>query len=236
MVLGTPIAIGSNPRKPGGTPAPLRPGEHLARGEFERRWPATPGLRRAELIEGIVFMPSPVSEPHAGAHGCLFRYLDRYAEATPGVAARLNASLRLDLRNEFQPDCLLRIESPVRGRSRITPDDYLEGAPELVAEIAVTSADYDAHEKRDVYERMGVAEYNLWRVLDSRCDWWTLHDGTYEPITAHPDGTTRSVAFPDLWLDLQALQGGDHRRLGTVLARGLRSAPHTAFRRRLAAA
>lgn len=120
---------------------PLRNGEHLSRAEFERRWEETAGLTRAELIEGIVFMPPPISDTHGNFHSLLFRYLDRYAEATPGVSSRVTTSLRLDHKNEFQPDCLLRIDHPKLGRSRISLDNYLEGAPEIVAEVAVSTTE-----------------------------------------------------------------------------------------------
>ena len=214
---------------------PLRNGEQLSRGEFERRWDATRELRLAELIEGIVFMSPPISDIHGSSHSLLFRYLDRYAEATPGVRTRITTSLRLDNRNEYQPDCLLRIEHPTLARSRVSPDGYLEGAPELVAEIAVTSADYDAHEKREVYERLGVQEYLLWQVMDAQCHWLTLEDGRYVPIKPRPDGVSYSQVFPGLWLDLRALLAGDERRVGAVLSRGLKSAEHAAFVRKLAA-
>ena len=213
---------------------PLRNGEHLSSVEFERRWEFTPGLRRAELIEGIVFMAPPVSDPHSQSHSRLFRWLDRYAEATPGICSRIDVSLRLDNRNEYQPDCLLRIEAAGLGRSHVSADGYLEGAPELVAEVAVTSADYDAHEKRDVYERMGVQEYLLWQVMDGRFEWWTIEDGTYQPLKSRADGISCSQVLPGLWLDLRALLSGDERRVGDVLRRGLKSAEHTAFARKLA--
>jgi hypothetical protein len=53
------------------SPAPLVPprvdGEHLGRDEFERRFDATPGLTKAELIEGVVHMaPAVRAENHGG--------------------------------------------------------------------------------------------------------------------------------------------------------------------------
>lgn len=215
--------------------APLRNGEHLSRAEFERRWDATPGLARAELIEGIVFMPPPISDDHGNSHSLLFRYLDRYAEATPGVISRINTSLRLDNRNEYQPDCLLRFKSAKLGRSWVSPDNYIQGAPELIAEVAVSSTDYDAHEKRDVYARIGVQEYLLWQVLDSRLDWWTLQNGQYVPLKSRADGAHRSLVFPGLWFDARSLLAGDEGKVRRMLERGLKSAEHAAFIRKLPA-
>lgn len=224
------------PRRTNGKPVllPLRNGEHLSRVEFERRWEVTPGLARAELIEGIVFMAPPISDTHSEHHDRLHHWLSLYARATPGVASRITPSLRLDNRNEYQPDCLLRIENPALGSSRVSTDGYLEGAPELVAEIAVSSADYDAHEKRQVYERLGVREYLLWRVMDARCDWLMFCDGEFVPLLPRADGVTCSQSLPGLWLDLRALLAGDEKRLLTVLNRGLQSAEHAAFAKKLA--
>ena len=180
-------------------------------------------------------MSPPISDIHSGHHDRLHHWLSVYAKATPGVVSRIAPSLRLDNRNEFQPDCLLRIESPKLGRSRLSPDHFIEGAPELVAEIAVSSADYDAHEKREVYERAGVQEYLLWQVLDARCDWWALQEGVFVPLKPRSDGVHGSLVFPGLWLDLRALLAGDERRVARTLDRGLRSAEHAAFVRRLSA-
>ena len=215
---------------------PLRNGEHLSREEFERRWDATPGLRMAELIEGIVFTPPPTSTTHSTSHDALHHWLSLYARSTPSVRSYITPSLRLDNKNEFQPDCALRIVSPKRGRSQVTSDDYLEGAPELVAEVAQSGADYDAHEKRDVYERIGVQEYLLWEVLDSRIEWWRLEGGEYVPLTPRADVVYCSAVFPGLWLDLCALVAGDERKVTKVLERGLKSAEHSAFVRTLRAA
>jgi Uma2 family endonuclease len=222
-------------KRNGPTLPPLRNGEHLSRAEFGRRWDATPGLKLAELIEGIVFMSPPINDTHSEHHDQIHHLLSVYARATPGVKSRIGPSLRLDNKNEYQPDCLLRIAHPELGRSRLAADGYLEGAPELVAEIAVTSADYDAYEKREVYERSGVQEYLLWQVREARCDWWTLQEGVYVPLKPRADGTHRSPVFPGLWLDLRALLTGDEREVLKTLEKGLRSSEHSAFVKALAA-
>jgi Uma2 family endonuclease len=213
---------------------PLRNGEHLSRPEFESRWEAAPQVRFAELIEGIVFTPPPISETHSKHHDRLHYWLCHYAHETSGVTSRITPSLRLDNRNEFQPDCLLRIESPKLGRSQVSVDDYLEGAPELVAEIAVSSRDDDAHEKRRVYERVGVQEYLLWQVMDARLDWWSLRAGEYHELKPRKDGVQCSEVFPGLWLDVRALLSGNEAKVRATLQRGLNSTQHRQFVRRLA--
>jgi Uma2 family endonuclease len=139
---------------------PLEAGDHLTRCEFERRYEAMPEMKKAELIEGVVHMPSPVRlQSHAEPHASIMAWLGVYRASTPGVRLADNATVRLDLDNEPQPDALLRLEPAAGGRSRVSEDDYLESAPELVVEIASSSASYDLHEKLRVYRRNGVQEY-----------------------------------------------------------------------------
>ena len=116
-----------------------------------------------------------------------------------------NATTRLDLDNELQPDAFLMIDPARGGQARISADDYVEGAPELVAEIASASASYDLHDKLKVYRRNGVKEYLVWRVQDHEVDWFTLVDGEFRRLAADGDGMVRSVTFPGLWLDVAAL-------------------------------
>ena len=78
------------------------------------------------------------------------------------------------------------------GQVRIGPDDYIEAAPELVAEVASSSVSYDLHAKLHVYRRSGVQEYIVWRVLDSRIDWLVLRGGRYERLEADDRGVVRS--------------------------------------------
>jgi hypothetical protein len=123
---------------------PLENGDHLNRVEFERRYAAMPHLKKAELIEGVVHLSSAVRfASHAEPHASLITWLGVYRAATPGVRLGDNATVRLDGDNEPQPDALLRLDPAVGGRSRLSGDGYVEGAPELVVEIAASSASYD---------------------------------------------------------------------------------------------
>ncbi len=217
------------PRDLQGAPPPLEPGDRLTAAEFMRRYEAMPHIKKAELIEGVVYMPSPVRVSHAAAHSQIIGWLAVYVAATPGVQLADNATLRMDPDNVVQPDALLRLEPAAGGRSRVSPDDYLEGAPELIAEVATSSAAYDLHDKLRVYRRNGVQEYLVWQVLEERLDWWQWVAGEYVPIPVEADGLMRSRMFPGLWLDPQAMLAGD---LQTVLARlqeGLASEPHQAY-------
>jgi Uma2 family endonuclease len=201
--------------------------------EFERRYHAMPHLKKAELIEGVVYMPSPVRVSHSVSHGIVMGWLGQYAGSTPGLQLADNTTLRLDPDNVVQPDALLRLDSARGGRSRISADDYLEGAPELIVEIASSSASYDLHDKLRVYRRNGVQEYLVWRVSDEEVDWFELHEGRYVALPADADGIVRSSVFPGLWLAAEALLDGDLAAVLRVVQSGLASAGHAAFAARL---
>lgn len=211
----------------------LQAGDRLTRAEFERRFEAMPDVNKAELIEGVVYMPSPVSgRDHAAPHSNLITWLGVYQSQTPGVQAYDNATLRLDVDNEPQPDAFLRIHSEYGGQSRMV-SGYVEGAPELVAEVAASSASYDLHDKLNAYRRNGVCEYVVWRVWDRAVDWFVFREGRYERLPLTESGLYQSEVFPGLWLDPEALIQGDLEKVLQVLQEGLASTPHAEFVSRL---
>src|SRR5919202_5685904 len=167
---------------------PLQSGDRLSRHEFERRYQLMPPNVKAELSEGIVYMPSPVrATNHARPHALIVGWLSAYWFATPGVDLFDNATLRLDLDNEPQPDAALCIDPARGGHARIGADDYLEGAPELVVEVAASSAAYDLGDKLQVYRRNGVVEYIVWTMYERQLHWWRLSDGVYVPMPVDAD-------------------------------------------------
>lgn len=215
-------------------PPPLNTGDHLSRAEFERRYEASPEIKKAELIEGVVYVAPPVRvQQHARPHSDIITWLGVYRASTPRVLAGDNATVRLDNDNEPQPDGLLRLEPALGGQSRIGEDDYLEGPPELIVEIAASSAAYDLHSKRRVYQRSGVQEYLVVQMYEQWVDWFVLRDGVYEPLEADEGGVLRSETFPGLWLQPEALLAGDLATVLAVLGQGLASEEHAAFVARL---
>ena len=215
----------------------LESGDRLTRCEFERRYAACPTIKKAELIEGVVYVSLPVrtdihGDPHAALQGLLFLYALR----TPRVDVSDNSTVRLDLDNEPQPDTHLRIHEDAGGNAAVSEDGYLEGSPELVAEVAASSASIDMHAKRNAYRRNGVQEYIVWRTMESRVDWWELVDGEYISLPANEAGVIESRAFPGLWLAVPPLLAGDLPAAAATLEEGLRSGQHRAFRQRLEAA
>jgi Uma2 family endonuclease len=213
---------------------PLEPGDRLSRAEFERRYDAMPRGRKAELLEGVVYLPSPVRvRRHGRPHAHLLAWLVLYEAATADVIVADNASTRLDLDNEPQPDAILFLDALKGGQARIAPDDHVEGAPELVAEIASSIVSYDLDVKLKVYRRSGVREYIVWRVLDRQVDWFYLREGQYVPRSVDPAGLYKSEAFPGLWLDPAALVRDDVPAVVAMLNRGLASSEHAEFLARL---
>lgn len=210
---------------------PLQSGDRLTRYEFEQRYQATPHLKKAELVEGIVYMPSPIHhKSHGRPHALIMGWLAAYYAATPGIDISDNVTVRLDADNEVQPDALLRIEAELGGTSQVSQDDFLEGPPELIVEVAHTSAAYDLHDKMNVYRRNGVQEYIVWQIYDQRLDWFRLNEKSeYTPLEPDEQGIIRSQIFPGLHLNVAALLNDD---LAAVLAEaqaGLQTAEHQTF-------
>ena len=137
-------------------------------------------------------MPSPVRiRRHSGPHADVIGWLSVYRVHTPGVLVGDNGSIRLDGDNMPQPDVFAILETESGGQARISDDDYLEGAPELIVEVASSSASYDLHDKLHAYRRSGVQEYVVWRVLDRAIDWFVLREGRFAIL---PPGRTASTA------------------------------------------
>ncbi|NET10241.1 MAG: Uma2 family endonuclease, partial [Symploca sp. SIO2B6] len=163
---------------------PLENGDRLTREEFERRYAAMNGQTNAELIEGVVYMAAALRyQKHGRPHTLIMAWLALYEVATPGVEAADNTTVRLDADNEPQPDALLRINEACGGQSSIDEDDYVEGAPELIVEIAASTASYDLHDKKQVYRRNGVKEYIVWAVADQQLYRFRLQKGRYIELT-----------------------------------------------------
>jgi Uma2 family endonuclease len=212
---------------------PLESGDKLTRSEFERRYQAMPDVKKAELIEGIVYIAAALRyQSHGEPHAYIMGWLATYQAATPGVGIADNTTVRLDADNEPQPDALLRIEQG--GQSRISADDYVEGVPELIVEIAASTASLDLHQKLNVYRRNGVQEYLVWRVYDGEFDWFRLNAGEYIKLEPDSNGIIYSQVFPGLCLDKAALLTRNLAKVLEVLSQGLASQAHQDFVQQLA--
>ncbi len=209
----------------------LESGDTLDSDEFLRRYEAMPELKKAELIDGIVYvMSSPVStekhgDPDNTIQGCFYNY----SLATWGVRAASNSTILLGPKNIPQPDISLRYLPERRGKPQFDKKGYQIHPPELIVEIAGSSASIDAHKKRDIYCAAGVPEYILWQTYDFEINGWYLENGVYRTFPVGDDGILRSRKFPGLWLDLKALLSDDLKLLQQTLDRGLKSPEHAAF-------
>jgi Uma2 family endonuclease len=208
---------------------PLQNGDHLTRQEFERRWDAMPRLKRAELIEGRVYLSPPTSiVGHSFPDSFFGTILGLYQAGTPGVKVGHTGSVRLDDENLPQPDLFVMILPDYGGQAKIDSDDYLEGAPELTVEIAASSASYDLHEKLRLYQRSGVREYLVWRTREEQIDHFVLRGGQYISVSSN-DGMLRSEVFPGLWIDARAFIADDINKAIAGVQKGLASLEHATF-------
>ena len=209
---------------------PLNNGDRLTRAEFERIYAAHPEIKKAELIEGVVYMPSPARyREHGKPHFDAIVWIGTYFAATPGVEGGDNATLRLDFENEPQPDALLRLPQEYGGSSQVGEDGFLEGVPELIVEVSASSASYDLNQKKRVYARNGVPEYIVYLAYEQRVIWFILRDGVYEAQQPDANGVLKSERFPGLWLLPEALLSGEIAQVLETLQQGLASQEHKAF-------
>ena len=216
-------------------PPPLENGDHLDSAEFARRYEAMPHIKKAELIKGTVYMASPVRfNAHGEQHGFVMAWLGVFRAYTPGVRLGDNCTLHIDDDNEPQPDAVLFIDEARGGHASINTNGYLEGAPELIVEIAASTVSYDLHDKLETYQNAGVREYVVWRVYDHEIDWFALENGKYVRLAANETGLLASRVFPDLWLNANAMLNGDLTRVVSDLQAGLATPEHAAFAQALA--
>lgn len=213
-------------------PPPLREGDRLTGEEFLRRWEAMPDLKRAELLDGVVHMPSPVSHLHNAIHPLLSAWLVEYMKVTPGCQAGIDGTWLMSPTTIPQPDLTLRLLPECGGQSSVV-NEYLAGSPELAIEISHSTSARDLGPKGQLYLAHGVPEYLV--VLTKKPDviWREVAGGRYRRIPAGTDGIFRSRIFPGLWLDPKALWNLDPVSLSAALSRGIAAPEHAAFLKHL---
>jgi len=192
----------------------------MTRAEFHRRYGLHPEIKSAELIEGVVYVASPLrARDHGDQDLDMSAWLGAYRASHANVRGSSNATVILDQDNEVQPDISVRRTS-VSASARMTDEGYLEGPPELIVEISASSTSMDLHQKKNAYRRNGVQEYIVWRVLDGAIDWFALQEGQYVALSANPDGVVESAVFPGLRLDVTAMLAGDLAKVLSVQSAG----------------
>jgi len=227
------------PRVQNGKPSvvpPLQNGDRLTVVEFERRYGAMPEVKRADLINGVVYMGSPLTiDLHAEQHFDLVTWLGHYRAYSPGIQGGDNATLKLPIgMNQPQADACLRIRPEHGGRTQ-TKDGYVVGGVELAAEVSASSVSFDLNEKLAAYEVNGILEYIVWRVEEKEIDWFVLKRGKYQHLPKAKDGVYKSKVFPGLWLDAEAMIKGDLIQVLEIVQKGVASPEHRRFVEKLRA-
>ncbi|MBM3738395.1 MAG: Uma2 family endonuclease [Acidobacteria bacterium] len=209
---------------------PLVTGQHMDLEEFVRRWDALPDLKNAELIDGVVYVASPVGPSHGTPDIILHTWMCTYSLKTPGVEAVCNTSCEVS-GSMPQPDSALRILPEYGGRTR-TGRSWIDGPPDLIVEVSDSSVRKDLGPKRALYERSRVSEYITYEVATGRLTWrWLGPGGIYRVLKPEPDGSIRSRIFPGLWLDPKAI--ATNQSPLPMLAKGMRSPEYREFRKLL---
>ena len=212
-VAGKPSVVGISTSPP----LALESGEFMHSREFLRRYERMPRVKKAELIEGVVYMGSPVSVRHSKPDALIQFWLVAYAIRHPETEVHTNATVILDAENTVQPDALLRRLPEHGGLTRVNDDGYLAGPPELIVEVAASSASIDLRDKRRAYCRNGVREYLVWLVTEARLEWFCLEDDDYRPQLPDAQGVLHSRVFPGLCLPVAPLLAGDTAKVLAAL-------------------
>ena len=223
----------ARPRRKRTLPA-LENGDALDQKTFHARYAAMPEECRAELIGGIVYMASPQKVPHSQAQKLVVRWLDEYAEATPGTETLLNNTQILGPDSEPEPDACLFITPECGGAVYLDEDEYLHGAPELIVEVSSSTESIDLHRKKQDYQKAGVREYVVLALRTQQVFWFVRRRGKYTEAPLPADGTFRSQVFPGLWLDAEATLGNHRQGVLGALRKGLATPEHAAFVAQLA--
>ena len=211
----------------------LHNGDRMNREEFHRIYEESSEHFRAELIGGTVYVASPLRIRHGSNHLPLGSVFFAYESSTLGTECGDNTTILLGDEGEPQPDLYLRVLPEYGGQSGTTVNDYVDGAPELIAEIAHSSRSIDLHAKRDDYTRYGVREYLVLCLRERQLRWFDL--AANRELQADADGVFQIRVFPGLWINGEALLARDFRRLTATLEQGLATPDHAEFVANLAA-
>ena len=223
----------SRPEPASQPPPRLDSGDRMDSDTFMAIYEQMPEGFRAQLVQGVVLVASPMTDDHGGPNSHVSLWLGYYGARTPGVLSRAATTIRLGPKNNPEPDGSLRLSPECGGQARIE-NRYIVGAPELVVEVSYSSRAVDLHDKQRAYEEAGVREYVVVDIGGARVHWFVLRDGRFDEVAPGEDGLHRSEVFPGLWLDPAALVAGDAARLLAVAERGTASPEHAAFVARLA--
>lgn len=212
---------------------PLEAGDHLDQPTFHACYKTMSSEFRAELVGGVVIVPSPLSSEHGAYHALVMTWLGSYWIATPGTQARDNATAILGDTSEPQPDAVLIIDPACGGQTGLSADGYATGPPELIVEIASSSASIDLHSKRRDYEQAGVLEYIVVLTRQREIRRFVLQEGQFREMNAGVDDVVKSTVFPGLWLYTEGLLQLDGLQVMETLRQGMATPEYAVFRQQL---
>lgn len=214
---------------------PFANGDCMDQKTFHMLYEQTPPRFKAELIMGVVHIPSPTTSRHGRPHARLVHWLSLYMDETPGTDVVDNTTNILDDESEPQPDACLLID-PECGGQTTEQDDFIVGSCELVAEVSLSSITIDLNAKKRMYEQADVREYLVAKIAEETVVWFVRGKKGFEELEPDNDGIHRSPTFPGLWLDPVTLFQKSPRRMNAVLQQGLATPEHAAFVAKLEAA
>ncbi len=207
----------------------ILPGDHLTFDELEARFDQLRDQPHLDLIDGKVYMTPRRYLQHDGPLTKLSYLLSHYVRFTPGVESCVEATLFMEQENGPSPDICLWLEPDVGGQTCINDRGYLTGAPELIIEIAASSASYDLYEKKDLYERLGVREYLVWRTEERAIDVFEMRGNSFQRVDLRPEDQWKSRVFAGLVIDLPAIVKLDYETAYRTLESSIALPEHQEF-------
>ena len=213
----------------GSTPSILYNGQNLDQPEFHELYLLTPKNFRAELIEGVVHVASPLGYSHGTFDSTFNWFLKNYTYETPGLSVMSGGTTKLNLKNEYQPDLAMLVKPGLGGQVILDAKGYVVGCPDLVVEVSASTLATDLKQKKQVYESTGAREYIVIDTRHRAIFWFRRRRGKFADLYPDPGGVYRSVEFPGLWLDAPAFFREDDRQMTAVLREGLATPEYAAF-------
>ena len=208
---------------------PFENGDRMDQPTFHALYETTPPGFKAELVGGVVYMASPVSVNHGRPHRVLTSWIDAYAQHTEGTEWFSDLTIILADSNEPQPDLTLILLPEFGGFTQENDRGFLVGPPELVIEVAVSTAAIDLNAKRHDYYLYGVQEYLVVEVKTQTVHWFKRGKSAFQVLKPAADGSIRSKQFPGLWLNPDAVFERSPKALLETLHLGIASPEHAKF-------
>ncbi|OGO39854.1 MAG: hypothetical protein A2Z04_03335 [Chloroflexi bacterium RBG_16_57_9] len=179
----------------------IAPGDRMTVEEF---FEVAPEDRKAELIDGVIVIPSLAHDPHENVQGFIFSVLRIYANSRDiGIVRGSRTALKLGIEyHAYEPDILF----VSRERSDIVKEEGVFGAPDLVIEILSRGTKtLDRGLKRWVYAAAGVAE--LWLIDpdgEKRSRFYQRPSATAELVEVKfVEGVLHSTTVPGFFLRVE---------------------------------